>query len=78
MSRKYPYAPRDPRRQWCSRGTRSVHVAHRSMGRERTSPRLEHSATSDTNVLRVKMSQRHTFVVSAETFAWLSRRHELR
>ena len=42
------------------------------------SPRLERGAASDTNVLRVKMSQRHTFVASAETFSWLSRRHELR
>lgn len=40
-------------------------------------PQLEHSDTSDSNALCVKMSRHHPFVVTAETFGWLSRRHEL-
>lgn len=41
-------------------------------------PRLEHRNKRATNVLRVKMGEGHTFVVSAETFAWLSRRYKLK
>ena len=41
------------------------------------SPRLQHDGARDSNALFVKMSEFHPFVVTAETFTWLSRRHEL-
>ena len=40
-------------------------------------PRLQHGGARESNVLFVKMSSFHPFVVTAETFTWLSRRHEL-
>lgn len=40
-------------------------------------PRLEHNGARDSNALLVKMSEFHPFVVTAETFSWLSRQHEL-
>lgn len=40
-------------------------------------PHLEHDGAHDSNALHVKMSRFHPFVVTAETFAWLSRQHEL-
>jgi hypothetical protein len=41
-------------------------------------PRLQHDdGRGDSNALYVKMSEFHPFVVTAETFAWLSRQHEL-
>ena len=40
-------------------------------------PRLQHDSARDSNALFVKMSQFHPFVVTAETFTWLSRQHEL-
>ena len=40
-------------------------------------PHLEHDGASESNALHVKMSKFHPFVVTAETFAWLSRQHEL-
>ena len=40
-------------------------------------PHLKHDGAKDSNTLFVKMSKSHLFVVSAETFSWLSRRHEL-
>ena len=39
-------------------------------------PRLHHEGARDSNALLVTMSD-HSFVVTAETFAWLSRQHEL-
>ena len=40
-------------------------------------PRLQHDGARDSNALLVKMSKFHSFVVTAETFTWLSRQHEL-
>ena len=40
-------------------------------------PRLQHEGTRDSNALIVEMSDHHSFVITAETFAWLSRQHEL-
>lgn len=40
-------------------------------------PHLQQDGASDSNALYVKMSRFHPFVVTAETFAWLSRQHEL-
>ena len=41
-------------------------------------PHLQHDGASrDSNALFVKMSEFHPFVVTAETFTWLSRQHEL-
>ena len=40
-------------------------------------PHLQHDGARDSNTLFVKMSKSHLFVVSAETFSWLSRKHEL-
>lgn len=40
-------------------------------------PQLLHGGASDSNALYVTMSKFHPFVVTAETFAWLSRQHEL-
>ena len=40
-------------------------------------PRLQDDGARDSNALLVKMSDYHPFVVTAETFTWLSRRHEL-
>ena len=40
-------------------------------------PHLQHDAARDSNALLVQMSKLHPFVVTAETFTWLSRRHEL-
>ena len=40
-------------------------------------PRLQHDGARDSNALFVTMSKFHPFVVTAETFTWLSRKHEL-
>lgn len=40
-------------------------------------PRLRHEGAMESNALFVRMSKFHPFVVTAETFAWLSRRNEL-
>ena len=40
-------------------------------------PRLQHDGARDSNALLVKMGSFHSFVVTAETFTWLSRQHEL-
>ena len=40
-------------------------------------PHLQHDGARDSNALFVKMSELHPFVVTAETFTWLSRKHEL-
>ena len=40
-------------------------------------PRLKHNGARDSNALLVKMSEFHSFVITAETFSWLSRQHEL-
>ena len=40
-------------------------------------PRLHHDGARESNTLFVKMSKFHPFVVTAETFTWLSRQHEL-
>ena len=40
-------------------------------------PRLQHDDARGSNAILVKMSDHHPFVVNAETFAWLSRQHEL-
>lgn len=40
-------------------------------------PRLGQHGSRDSNALFVKMSQFHPFVITAETFTWLSRQHEL-
>ena len=40
-------------------------------------PHLQHDGAKDSNALFVKMSEFHPFVVTAETFTWLSRQHEL-
>ena len=40
-------------------------------------PRLQHDGDRDSNALLVKMGDDHRFVVTAETFTWLSRQHEL-
>ena len=40
-------------------------------------PHIRPDGTRESNTLFVKMSQSHPFVVTAETFTWLSRRHEL-
>ena len=40
-------------------------------------PHLQHDGARDSNALLVKMSKFHPFVVTAETFTWLSRQHEL-
>ena len=40
-------------------------------------PRLQPDGASDSNALFVKMSRFHPFVVTAETFSWLSRQREL-
>ena len=40
-------------------------------------PHLQHDGERDSNALLVKMSKFHPFVVTAETFTWLSRQHEL-
>ena len=40
-------------------------------------PRLQHDGARDSNALLVKMSEFHPFVVTAETYTWLSRQHEL-
>ena len=40
-------------------------------------PRLRHHGAGDGNALLVKMSRFHPFVVTAETFSWLSRQREL-
>ena len=40
-------------------------------------PRLHHDSARESNTLFVKMSRFHPFVVTAETFTWLSRQHEL-
>ena len=40
-------------------------------------PRLQLDGTRDSNALFVKMSRFHPFVVTADTFTWLSRQHEL-
>ena len=40
-------------------------------------PHLQHDGARDSNALLVKMSEFHPFVVTAETFTWLSRQHEL-
>ena len=41
------------------------------------SPHLQHNGAQESNALFVKMSKFHPFVVTAETFTWLSRQHEL-
>ena len=40
-------------------------------------PHLQHDGARDSNALFVKMSEFYPFVVTAETFTWLSRKHEL-
>ena len=40
-------------------------------------PRLQDDGAKDSNALLVKMSKFHPFVVTAETFTWLSRQYEL-
>ena len=40
-------------------------------------PHLQHDGARDSNALLVKMSKFHPFVVTAETFTWLSRQHQL-
>ena len=40
-------------------------------------PRLQHDGARDSNALFVKMSKFHPFFVTAETFTWLSRQHDL-
>ena len=40
-------------------------------------PRLQHDGAGGSNALLVKMGDCHQFVITAETFAWLSRQHEL-
>ena len=40
-------------------------------------PHLQHDSARNSNALLVKMSKFHPFVVTAETFTWLSRKHEL-
>ena len=40
-------------------------------------PHLQHDGARDSNALFVKMSKFHPFVITAETFTWLSRQHEL-
>ena len=40
-------------------------------------PHLQHDGARDSNALFVKMGEFHPFVVTAETFTWLSRQHEL-
>jgi len=40
-------------------------------------PRLQQKGAKDSNALQVKMSDHHSLVVTAETFTWLSRQHEL-
>ena len=40
-------------------------------------PRLQHDGARGSNALLVKMSEFHPFVITAETFTWLSRQHEL-
>ena len=40
-------------------------------------PRLQDNGARDSNALLVKMSKFHPFVVTAETFTWLSRQYDL-
>ena len=40
-------------------------------------PHLQHAGAGDSNALLVKMSKFQPFVVTAETFTWLSRQHKL-
>jgi hypothetical protein len=40
-------------------------------------PQMEHDGGSNSNALYVKMSKFHPFVVTADSFSWLSRQHEL-
>ena len=40
-------------------------------------PRLQHEGAQHSTAVLVKMSEFHPFVVSAETFTWLHRKHEL-
>ena len=40
-------------------------------------PDLQHDGARNSNALFVKMGKWHPFVVTAETFTWLSRQHEL-
>ena len=65
-------------------GVRDVHVELSTSlwltghwAEQQLRPRLQHDGSKDSNALRVKMSNFHPFVVSAETFTWLSRQHEL-
>jgi hypothetical protein len=40
-------------------------------------PKLELNTGSDSNALHVRLGEKHVVVISAETFSWLSRKHQL-